>query len=69
MQCYALAAGGEAALVRMLELLEDEVSAASVCSASLVRQARRSCLQAAPPTKPPHALSAFPLLEIEKYRY
>jgi isopentenyl diphosphate isomerase/L-lactate dehydrogenase-like FMN-dependent dehydrogenase len=25
MQCFALAAGGEAAIVRMLELLEDEV--------------------------------------------
>jgi hypothetical protein len=29
----------------------------------------RSYVRSAPPANPPHALSAFPLLHIEEYRY
>jgi len=70
MQCYALAAGGEAALVRMLELMEDEVQRClGLLGATKFADLDRSHLHAAPSTTPPHALSAFPLLEIEDYKY
>jgi len=70
MQCYALAAAGQGGIVRMLELLEDEVTR---CLGSLgintFAELDRSYLHPAAPTNPPHVLSAFPLLKIEDYRY
>jgi isopentenyl diphosphate isomerase/L-lactate dehydrogenase-like FMN-dependent dehydrogenase len=70
MQCYALAAAGQAGIVRMLELLEDEVRRSlGLVGVASFGKLDASCLHAAPPTSPPHALSAFPLLEIERYRY
>ena len=70
MQCYALAAGGQPALVRMLELLEDEVQRClGLLGVTRFADLDRSYLHAAPPTTPPHVLSAFPLLKIEDYRY
>jgi len=70
MQCYALAAGGEAAVVRMLELMEDEVQRClGLLGATKFADLDRSHLHASPSTTPPHALSAFPLLEIEDYKY
>jgi len=70
MQCYGLGAGGQAGVVRMLEILEDEV----VCCLSLLGvtsfgQLDRSYLRAAASTTPPHVFSAFPLLKIDDYRY
>jgi len=70
MQCYALAAGGEAALVRMLEILDDEVQRClGLIGVTKVSALDRSYLQAAPATAPPHVLGAFPLIKIEDYRY
>ena len=70
MQCYALAAGGEAALVRMLEILEDEVRRSlGLLGVANFAGLDRSYLQPAPSASVPHALSAFPLLKIEDYRY
>jgi glycolate oxidase len=70
MQCFALAAGGQAAIVRMLELLEDEVMRSlGMLGVTRVADLDRSCLHPAAPANPPHVFSAFPLLEIEKYRY
>jgi isopentenyl diphosphate isomerase/L-lactate dehydrogenase-like FMN-dependent dehydrogenase len=70
MQCYALAAGGEAALVRMLEILEDEVlRCLGLVGVTKFAELDRSYLHVAPPVTAPHALSAFPLLKIEDYRY
>jgi isopentenyl diphosphate isomerase/L-lactate dehydrogenase-like FMN-dependent dehydrogenase len=70
MQCYALAAAGQAGVVRMLELLEDEVTRClGLLGASTFAELDRSYLHPAAPTSPPHVLSAFPLLEIEDYRY
>ncbi len=70
MQCYGLAAAGQAGVVRMLELLEDEVRRAlGLVGVTGFGKLDASYLHAAPPTNPPHALSAFPLLDIEKYRY
>jgi glycolate oxidase len=70
MQCYGLAAGGEDAVVRMLEILEDEVvRCLGLLGVTKFADLDRSYLAAAPAVTPPHALSAFPLLEVEPYRY
>jgi isopentenyl diphosphate isomerase/L-lactate dehydrogenase-like FMN-dependent dehydrogenase len=70
MQCYALAAGGEAALVRMLELLEDEVRRClGLLGVTRFAALDGSYLAAAPAVAPSHVLSAFPLLRIQDYRY
>jgi isopentenyl diphosphate isomerase/L-lactate dehydrogenase-like FMN-dependent dehydrogenase len=70
MQCFALAAGGEAGVVRLLELLEDEVQRSlGLLGVSSFAELSRSYLHAAAPANVPHVLSAFPLLKIEDYRY
>lgn len=70
MQCYALAAAGQAGIVRMLELLEDEVKRClGLLGARSFAELNRSFLHAAAPANPPHVLSAFPLLRIDDYRY
>jgi len=70
MQCYALAAAGQAGLVRLLELLEDEVQRClGLLGVTSFSELDRSHLHPAPPTNPPHVLSAFPLLKIDDYRY
>ncbi|HKO09729.1 MAG TPA: alpha-hydroxy acid oxidase, partial [Alphaproteobacteria bacterium] len=70
MQCYGLAAAGQGGIVRMLELLEDEVQRClGLLGVGRFAELDRSFLHPAAPTNPPHVLSAFPLLEIEAYRY
>ncbi|MCC7049496.1 MAG: alpha-hydroxy-acid oxidizing protein [Alphaproteobacteria bacterium] len=70
MQCFALAAAGQAGVVRMLELLEDEMRRAmGLLGVTAYGQLERACLRPALATNPPGVLSAFPLLEIEPYRY
>jgi isopentenyl diphosphate isomerase/L-lactate dehydrogenase-like FMN-dependent dehydrogenase len=70
MQCYALAAGGEDALVQMLEILEDEVTRTlGLLGVTKLSELDRSYLHRADAVVSPHALSAFPLLRIEEYRY
>jgi isopentenyl diphosphate isomerase/L-lactate dehydrogenase-like FMN-dependent dehydrogenase len=70
MQCFALAAGGQAGVVRLLELLEDEVQRClGLLGAPRFADLDRSYLHAAAPANAPHVLSAFPLLKIEDYRY
>jgi isopentenyl diphosphate isomerase/L-lactate dehydrogenase-like FMN-dependent dehydrogenase len=70
MQCFALAAAGETGIVRMLELIEDEVQRClGLLGVTKFSELDRSYLRAAAPANPPHALSAFPLLHIEDYRY
>jgi isopentenyl diphosphate isomerase/L-lactate dehydrogenase-like FMN-dependent dehydrogenase len=70
LQCYALAAGGEKTLVRMLEILEDEVQRClGLLGVTKFSHLDRSHLHAAPPVTTPHVLSAFPLLKIDDYRY
>ena len=62
--CYALAAAGAPGIVRLLEILEDEVK----CALGLLGVTRLSELdpsyleRGAPAVSPPSALSAFPLL-------
>jgi glycolate oxidase len=70
MQCYALAAAGEAGVVRMLKLLEDEVKRClGLMGVTSFKALDKSYLHAAAPANPPGVLSAFPLLRIEDYRY
>jgi glycolate oxidase len=70
MQCWALAAGGENGVHRMLELLEDEViRSLGLLGATSFAELNKSCLHPATATNPPSVFSAFPLLEIEPYRY
>jgi len=70
LQCYALAAGGEGALIRLLELLEDEVQRClGLLGITGFADLDRSYLHAAPSVTAPHILSAFPLLKIDDYRY
>jgi glycolate oxidase len=70
MQCFALAAAGEAGIVRLLELLEDEVKRClGLLGATSLAELDRTYLHPAAPTTLPHVLSAFPLLRIEEYRY
>ena len=70
MQCYALACGGQAGIVRLLELLEDEVQRTlGLLGVNRFADLNRSYLHAAAPANVPHVLSAFPLLRIEDYRY
>jgi glycolate oxidase len=70
LQCYALAAGGEAALMRMLEILDDEVRRClGLLGVTKFAALDGSYLHVATPVTTPHVLSAFPLLKIEDYRY
>ena len=70
MQCFALGAAGEAGVLRLLELLEDEVQRSmGLLGVNKLADLNRSYLHPAPPTQFPHALSAFNLLKLEEYRY
>jgi len=70
LQCWALAAAGEAGVLRMLELLEDEaIRCLGLLGVTSFSELDKSYLHAATPTNLPDVFSAFPLLEIEPYRY
>jgi isopentenyl diphosphate isomerase/L-lactate dehydrogenase-like FMN-dependent dehydrogenase len=70
LQCWALAAAGEAGIVRMLELLEDEViRCLGLLGVTNFAELDKSYLHAAAPTNLPSVFSAFPLLDVEPYRY
>jgi glycolate oxidase len=70
LQCWALAAAGEAGVLRMLELLEDEViRTLGLLGATSFAELNKSYLHPAIATNAPSVFSAFPLLDIEPYRY
>jgi glycolate oxidase len=70
LQCWALAAAGEDGIVRMLELLEDEViRCLGLLGVTSFKELDKSYLHQATATNPPGVFSAFPLLDIEPYRY
>ncbi len=70
MQCWALAAAGQTGVMRMLELLEDEViRCLGLLGATSFAEIGKSSLHPATATNPPSVFSAFPLLDIEPYRY
>jgi glycolate oxidase len=62
---YALAAAGEAGIVRMLEILENEVhQSLGLLGVPSFAQVNRQHICPAPPVVMPHVLSAFPLLKL-----
>lgn len=62
--CIGLAAAGQAGLVRVLELLEDEIRIClGLLGAASLAALDRSYLHPARPVILPHATSAFPLLD------
>ncbi|OKO78548.1 alpha-hydroxy acid oxidase [Bradyrhizobium sp. AS23.2] len=70
LQCWALAAAGEAGVTRMLELLEDEVlRCLGLLGATSFAEVSKSCLHPATATNAPGVFSAFPLFDHEPYRY
>jgi glycolate oxidase len=70
MQCYGLGAAGQAGVVRMLELLEDEVRRClGLLGVNTFSDVNRSYLRPSTPTNMPSVFSAFPLLDVEPYRY
>ncbi|HUF87007.1 MAG TPA: alpha-hydroxy acid oxidase [Thermohalobaculum sp.] len=64
LHCYALAAAGAPGIVRLLEILEEElVTALGLLGVTRLDQLNPSCVQrGAPVVTPPGAFSAFPLL-------
>jgi isopentenyl diphosphate isomerase/L-lactate dehydrogenase-like FMN-dependent dehydrogenase len=70
LQCWALAAAGETGIVRMLELLEDEVvRSLGLLGVKSFAELDRSYLHPGTAANVPDVFSAFPLLHIEPYRY
>jgi len=70
LQCWALAAAGEAGVTRMLELLEDEVlRCLGLLGATSFAGVNKSCLHPATATNAPSVFSAFPLFDHDPYRY
>lgn len=68
--CFGLAAAGQAGLLRVLEILEDEIR---ICLGLLgvtgLAALDHSYLCPAPPVALPHATSAFPLLDLTDQTY
>lgn len=69
--CYALAAGGQAGVVRMLEILEEEMmSAMGLTGVTSLKDLNRGYLHmGAPQVAQPHVHSAFPLLSLDDPGY
>ncbi len=67
MQCIGLAAGGQAGLVRLLEILEQEIHIClGLLGAASWAELDRSYLHAAPAVGAGDTLGAFPLLNLEE---
>ncbi len=68
--CYALAADGAAGVVRLLELLENEIrSCLGLLGVTGYAELGPAFVHAAHPTTPPHVHSAFPLLRLDDSGY
>jgi isopentenyl diphosphate isomerase/L-lactate dehydrogenase-like FMN-dependent dehydrogenase len=64
LEALAMAAGGEAAVLRMLELLENEIRInMALMGVRSIADLDPSLVEKAAPLTHPHVLSAFPLLE------
>ena len=67
---YGMAAGGQAGVVRMLELLEEEiVESMGLLGVSSLAELDRSFLHPATSVSVPHVHSAFPHLNLDERDY
>jgi glycolate oxidase len=67
MQCIGLAADGAAGVVRLLEILEDEIKICmGLIGVNSLAELNPSYLQAVAPLSPNDVLSAFPLLSLDE---
>ena len=63
MQAWALAAGGPAGLMRMLEIVEEEIIVTmGLLGVNRLSELGRDFIEAVEPVVPPHPLSAFPVV-------
>ncbi|HVR30971.1 MAG TPA: alpha-hydroxy acid oxidase [Thermoanaerobaculia bacterium] len=70
LSCFGLAAGGEEGLVRALEILEYEIRIAlALMGAASLADLDPTCLTTLPPIGESHVASAFPHLDLERWRY
>jgi glycolate oxidase len=68
--CYALAAAGEGGVVRLLEILQEEIRVGlGLMGLTRAGALDRACVVPAPPVVPPHVHSAFPLLNLDDEGY
>src|SRR5213593_1520880 len=68
LSCCGLAAAGQTGLVRVFELLEEEVRlCCGLLGVNRLTAVDKAYLHAASPVRPAHVTSAFPLLEEEGY--
>ncbi len=67
---FGLAAGGRNGVLRVLELLHDEMERAmGLTGVNRLDELNPSYVRAAPPIRPPHVLSAFPYIDGPDDRY
>jgi glycolate oxidase len=67
MQCYGLAANGADGVVRMLEILQDEVRICmGLLGVNTLGELNPSYLQPGSPAGPSNVLSAFPHLSLDE---
>jgi glycolate oxidase len=64
LQCWALAAAGEAGLVRMMEILEEEIIIAmGLLGVTKLSELRRDHVMAVDAIEPPHIFNPFPVVK------
>ncbi|MBE7608457.1 alpha-hydroxy-acid oxidizing protein, partial [Salmonella enterica] len=67
---YGLAAAGRDGVLRVIELLHDELERAmGLTGVNKLSELDPSYVRAAPPVRPPHVLSAFPYIDGPDDRY
>ena len=70
LECWSLAAAGTDGVVRMLEILENEIQITlALLGVSSISELDESFLMAADPVVEPHVTSAFPHLRLPEIRY
>src|SRR5690606_16410075 len=64
---YGLAAAGSAGVLRVLQILQNEIDIAlALLGVSSIKDLKPSCVRAAPAVTMPHVHSAFPLLTLNR---
>jgi glycolate oxidase len=70
LECFGLAAAGEDGLVRALEILEHEMTVSmALMGAAGLGELDPRCVTSGVPVCDSHVVSAFPHLELDRWRY